>query len=272
MGKWTGTGNRIGHDPKHLRPFRRDPQSKDPPAIIHKVKARIEELARRPRACPQIFFHHPDKADERRQERSEGRERDSAYLCSMVDHMDLVSLRIGVPRKDGGFYRYSVEDLAMGTGMEFDPVNLVEELKAGGMPEAEANAKAQEEKEKKKGKEGRFHRAAMRMNEKGFVCTARRSGKKGRGPDNLYSSRVVSMSLARAIGMEAEVATERTLEAERRRNGGLTAEEASAARPTKTKAQQLVEARAKRLERPAPVEELVAGVLNRIPSKPPKPP
>jgi hypothetical protein len=268
MGKWTGSGNRIGHDPKHLRPFHRDPEAYDPPAIIQQVKARIDKLARSPRACPQIFFHHPDKPDARRQERSEGRERDSAYLCSMIDHMDLVSMRVGVPRheSDGGFLRYSVEELAEGTGMEFETAKLVEELKAGGMSEVKAQAQAQEEKKKKM---GRFHRAATRMDDKGFVNTKRRTGKP-HGPDNLYSSRVVSIALLRAIGLEAKFMHERGLESQRRRNGGVTSEEASAARQP-TRAERLVAERV-RLERMASVDELVSGVLNKLPPKRRKPP
>lgn len=268
MGKWKGSGNRIGHDPKHLRPFHRDPEAYDPPAIIQQIKVRIDELARRPRACPQIFFHRPDKADARRQERSEGRERDSAYLCSMIDHMDLVSMRVGVPRAEteGGFLRYSVDELAQGTGMEFDTAKFVEDLQAGGMSEIEAQAQAEEQKKQKM---GRFHRAATRMDTKGFVNTKRRSGKP-HGPDNLYSSRVVSITLIRAIGLEAKFTRERGLESQRRRNGGVTSEEASAARQP-TPAERLVAERA-RLERVAPVDELVSGVLNKLPKRRRKPP
>lgn len=211
IGQFRGTGNRIGHDKEHLRPFQRDPTKKDPPPIIVKIQDRIKDLAGRPRACPEIFFHLEDP-DKSRQERSEGRERDAAYLCSMIDHMDEVTMRVGVPQAGGKLYRYSVDELTKGTGME--PKEEEGEADGGG---------------NKKKQPGRFYRAASRMTEKGLVTTKHRSGKKGHGPDNLHASRVVSLKMLRAIGMEQEFSRERELESQRRTNGGTTNEERSAA-------------------------------------------
>lgn len=234
-------GNGCEHDPRHLRPYQRDPDWKDPHPVIAKVKARIEELARRPGACPQIFFHPPKTPDKRpRQERSEGRERDAAFLSSMFDHMDIVTLRVGVPRPDGTFYRYSVPDLAKGCPNGDREVNGERRV-------------------------GRYHRASTRLKRLGIVKSKRRSGKnnRSRGPINLRSSRTIPRATLRVIGMEREFMHERELEWQRRQNGGLTAEERNEAVGNATPP-----AAATRRQRPAAVEAYFAA-RKRPDPKPP---
>jgi hypothetical protein len=183
-------GNRCGHNKHRFRYYRRNPEYKDAKPVIQKLVDWVKDLATKRKAWARVFG--------RDEQRSEARERNAAYLGTAIDHMDIVSRRVGVPQKNGSMTWHSVGCLMEGTGIE---------------------------------EEGRFHRAASEVHEDGLITTKRRfkeSEIKGKEKEWQYSSRVVRIDLLKRSPYFKEYCDEAILEGQRRQNGGETNEERSA--------------------------------------------
>ena len=179
-------GNRCGHKKDCFRKYERNSEYKDPRSPISQMIDWVNGLAQDPDKWERVFG---------RQERSEGRERNAAYIATCFDHMDLTRRWVGLPKDDGSVIWPSVEKLMEGTGIE---------------------------------EEGRFHRAASEMHEGGFITTKRRFQKsdiEGKETDWQYSSRAVRISLIKRSPYFKEYCDESIKEGQRRKNGGETNEE-----------------------------------------------
>ncbi len=116
-------GNFCGHDPANPRfiiknhPYFTpteidDLGDKRRPQILYDIVEKVKAYYHDPDVMPVLQIANGDKRTSDRQRRSESRERIISLLTAMIMCMDLGSLRIGQPTKEGGFFNYSMEWLA----------------------------------------------------------------------------------------------------------------------------------------------------------------
>ncbi len=116
-------GNFCGHDPKAPRFVMQnhpyfvpaeidDLGDKRRPQILYDIVERVKAYYHDPDVMPVMQIANADKRISDRKRRSEARERIVNLLSIMVMYMDLGSLRVGQPTKDGGFFNYGIEWLA----------------------------------------------------------------------------------------------------------------------------------------------------------------
>ncbi|MEI2806903.1 MAG: hypothetical protein V9G18_13470, partial [Albidovulum sp.] len=106
-------GNRCGHDPCCPRWF-------EPPAhhAPHpKILVRLQEAVRAYFADPAVLPSLNAANGSARRQRSERREACLALLGALVHYLDLVTLRVGIPRADGTFEGLTLAFLAERAGL-----------------------------------------------------------------------------------------------------------------------------------------------------------
>ena len=82
------------------------------PQILYDIVEKIKAYYYDPDVMPPLQIANADKRISDKKRRSEARERAVNLLCVMIMYMDLGSLRVGQPTKDGGFFSYAIEWLA----------------------------------------------------------------------------------------------------------------------------------------------------------------
>jgi len=121
-------GNFCGHHPATPRfviknyPYRvpaeiDDLGTKRRPAILYDIVERIKKYYDDPDTIPPLQTAHFDKRTSERKRRSEFREAIVNLLSVMT--MDLGSMRVGQPTKEGGFFNYSLKWLAKKANLSF---------------------------------------------------------------------------------------------------------------------------------------------------------
>jgi hypothetical protein len=108
------SGNRCGRDPRHprfspLEPIRTGPGSL--PRILSLAAEKAKEWFYHPDKCPALNLH-PD-----RRTRSERREACQAVLETLLKHLDLASLQVGLPTPAQGFIDLDMKTIAAETGL-----------------------------------------------------------------------------------------------------------------------------------------------------------
>jgi hypothetical protein len=126
-------GNGCGHDPLNPNFTLAKPAKKGKgglPPILTKCMERIADYYYRPRqVLPSLYFAN----DSDRGQRSERREACVLLLKALLKHTDLVSLRVGIPTKDG-FLNLTVDYISQQTGMELKrSERALGDLKAAGL-------------------------------------------------------------------------------------------------------------------------------------------
>ena len=107
------SGNRCGHIPTAPR-FFRPPETHAPhPRILVRLQEAIEAYFNDPTCLPTLNSANGSP----RNQRSERRESSLAFLGTLIHYLDLASLRIGLPKEDGGFLGLSMEFLAERAGL-----------------------------------------------------------------------------------------------------------------------------------------------------------
>ena len=103
-----GSGNRCGHDPRHPNFAQPNPKR---PKLIQKAIDKLHEAYADLSGLLGLNYHPQGF-----KVRSERREACIKVLAVMVEHMDLVTMRVGFPTEPG-FFNYKMENLAERTGM-----------------------------------------------------------------------------------------------------------------------------------------------------------
>ena len=108
-----GSGNRCGHIPTAPR-FFSPPETHAPhPRILVRLQEAIETYFQNPTCLPTLNTANGSL----RTQRSERRESCMSFLGTLIHYLDLASLRIGLPKEDGGFLGLSMEFLAERAGL-----------------------------------------------------------------------------------------------------------------------------------------------------------
>lgn len=108
------TGNRCGHDPRHprldpARPIRKGKGGL--PRILSLAAERTKAWFDHPKKCPPLLVHGDRKM------RSERREACLVVLETMLSHLDLVSLCLGVPTLANGFVDIDMKTIVRDSGL-----------------------------------------------------------------------------------------------------------------------------------------------------------
>lgn len=91
------TGNRCGHNPLAPRCFVPPPEHQTRPGILLRLSNRLESYYKDPAAVlPSLNFANGST----RQQRSERREACLIVLDTLIHYLDLVTLKVGIPRAD----------------------------------------------------------------------------------------------------------------------------------------------------------------------------
>ena len=107
------SGNRCGHVPTAPR-FFHPPETHAPhPRILVRLQEAIETYFRDPTCLPTLNSANGSL----RTQRSERRESCMSFLGTLIHYLDLATLRIGLPKEDGGFLGLSMEFLAERAGL-----------------------------------------------------------------------------------------------------------------------------------------------------------
>ena len=107
------SGNRCGHIPTAPR-FFHPPETHAPhPRILVRLQEAIETYFRDPTCLPTLNSANGSL----RTQRSERRESCMSFLGTLIHYLDLATLRIGLPKEDGGFLGLSMEFLAERAGL-----------------------------------------------------------------------------------------------------------------------------------------------------------
>lgn len=107
------SGNRCGHDPARPRWFAAPAHHAPHPRIL----VRLQEAVRSYFADPAVLPSLNAANGSARRQRSERREGCLALLGALVHYLDLASLRVGIPRADGGFEGLTLAFLAARAGL-----------------------------------------------------------------------------------------------------------------------------------------------------------
>ncbi len=126
-------GNFCGHDPANPAFTLAKPAKKGKggiPRVLTLCMERLKDYYYRPRkVIPSLDLANGSQ----RQQRSERREACVCLLAALLKRMDVTSLRVGVPTKDG-FMNYTVDYIAKDTGMTLKRVErALHDLKAAGL-------------------------------------------------------------------------------------------------------------------------------------------
>ncbi len=116
-------GNFCGHDPKNPRfiiknhPYFTSAEIDDlgdkrRPQILYDIVEKVKAYYNDPDVMEVLQNANAHKRTSDKKRRSEARERVISLLTAMLMSMDLSSLRVGQPTKNGGFFNYSIEWLA----------------------------------------------------------------------------------------------------------------------------------------------------------------
>jgi hypothetical protein len=116
-GMQAALGNRCGHDPETPRFFIPNPKHALRPDIIQFAIANLKMFYVKPKKWLQSLRLFRKST---RQERSEGRERDADVLGVLLHYTELASLRVGVPKSDGGFIHLTMKFIARKLGWRSD--------------------------------------------------------------------------------------------------------------------------------------------------------
>lgn len=107
------SGNRCGHDPSRPRWFEPPAHHAPHPRIITKLEEAVRAYFADPAVLPSLNAANGSA----RRQRSERREACLALLGALVHYLDLVTLRVGIPRADGTFAGLTLEFLAERAGL-----------------------------------------------------------------------------------------------------------------------------------------------------------
>jgi hypothetical protein len=107
-------GNRCGHDPRHprldpLRPIRKGKGGL--PRILSLAAERTKAWFDHPKRCPPLLTHGDRKT------RSERREACLVVLETMLSHLDLAFLCLGVPTRANGFIGIDMKTIVRDSGL-----------------------------------------------------------------------------------------------------------------------------------------------------------
>ncbi len=108
------TGNRCGHDPKNPRLSPLTPIPTGPgglPRILSLAAEKAKEWFYHPDKCPALNLH-PD-----RRTRSERREACQVVLETLLKHLDLASLQVGLPTPAQGFIDLDMKTIVAESGL-----------------------------------------------------------------------------------------------------------------------------------------------------------
>ncbi len=122
-------GNRCGHDPKAPRFYATPIHHKLRPTLLESIKKSLKTVYNSPKQFVNklVTFHKNN-----RQVRSERREAVTAVAQVIAEHVDLGSLKVGIPHKSG-FQSLSLEYFAKQTGFTFLRIQrAIKELEEGG--------------------------------------------------------------------------------------------------------------------------------------------
>ena len=106
-------GNFCGHDPQNPDFNLAKPMSSKAPLVIQRLCARLPDYFYNPKLIPTLNLANGSS----KQQRSEARNRDINVLNGLLKFVDLASLRVGIPTKNG-FQPLTVDFLAKHIGME----------------------------------------------------------------------------------------------------------------------------------------------------------
>jgi hypothetical protein len=109
-------GNRCGHDPRapQLRPAVCPKEGKGGlPPLLRLAVEKLAEYYKNPDLLPTLNAANRSS----RRQKSERREACVRVMSTLLHRMDIGTLRVGVPRGDGSFYDYSLEQIAEAAGL-----------------------------------------------------------------------------------------------------------------------------------------------------------
>jgi len=90
-------GNRCDHSPASPRFFQLPAEHKPRPGILTELYKRVQDYYRKPRLLPTLNAANESK----RQQRSERREACLLMLGALTHYLDIKTLRVGIPLRDG---------------------------------------------------------------------------------------------------------------------------------------------------------------------------
>lgn len=106
-------GNWCNHNPYDPKFYTPPEQHGYRPDVILQAQASLKNFYWSPsRYLPSLIISRTSF----RQERTEGRERDATVLGVILHYLELASMRVGIPNKDGFFKSLSMKDIALRTG------------------------------------------------------------------------------------------------------------------------------------------------------------
>jgi hypothetical protein len=109
------SGNRCGHNPLSPRSFEAPPHHKPRPGILRKLTEKLASYYDSPaKTLPSLNLANGRDS----QQRSERREACLQLLSCLIHFLDLLTLRVGVPKEDGTFAGLSLPYLANLSGLE----------------------------------------------------------------------------------------------------------------------------------------------------------
>jgi hypothetical protein len=107
-------GNRCGHDPEAPRWFAPPEEHKPRPGILRKLGEKIRGYYDEPaKTLPSLNLANGKDS----QQRSERREGCLGVLGCLIHYLDLLTLRVGIPKEDGSFGGIGMERIAELSGM-----------------------------------------------------------------------------------------------------------------------------------------------------------
>lgn len=107
------SGNWCSHSPYDPKFYQPPEQHGYRPDVILQAQSSLEDFYWSPRRYLQSLIISRESF---RQERTEGRERDATVLGVILHYLELASMRVGVPNKDGFFNSLSMKDIAIRAG------------------------------------------------------------------------------------------------------------------------------------------------------------
>jgi hypothetical protein len=108
------SGNRCGHDPEAPRWFAPPEEHKPRPGILRKLGEKIRAYYGEPAKTLPSLNRANGKGSQQRSERREGC---LGVLGCLLHYLDLLTLRVGIPKEDGSFGGISMERIAKLSGM-----------------------------------------------------------------------------------------------------------------------------------------------------------
>jgi hypothetical protein len=106
-------GNWCGHNPTQPKFFIPPEEHGTRPDVLVIASENLERFYWTPK---QYLLSLMESRDSSRQERTEARERDASVLQALCHHLELATMKVGVPLKDGGFWSISEKHIALKLG------------------------------------------------------------------------------------------------------------------------------------------------------------